>query len=82
MNKRMTNEEFVSDLMNYSPCGALCRVFIIVAIRHYSFRCSKEPAFTFDSPFLSGLAWIGVAKDIHAKVEAKCGPSHTTEDKS
>ena len=31
-----TNEELVSDLMNFSPVGALCQAFIIEAIMNYS----------------------------------------------
>jgi hypothetical protein len=59
MNKQQTNEEFVSDLMNYSPVGALCQAFIIEAIRNYSENVMKIPD---DSPqwensFISLSAW-------------------------
>ena len=59
MTKEQTNEEFVSDLMNFSPAGALCQVFILEAIQYYSMQIVEipddDPA--WERSFISLNAW-------------------------
>jgi hypothetical protein len=65
---RLTNEEFVSDLMTYSSFGGLCQVFVIEAIRRYADQVSAANPAAMDTQFLSGAVWVGLAKEIKAKV--------------
>lgn len=68
---RLTNEEFVSDLMNFSSFGGLCQVFVIEAIRRYADQVAAADPAAVDTQFLSGAAWVGLAKEIKAKVDAQ-----------
>jgi hypothetical protein len=73
MHKQQTNEEFVSDLMNYSPVGALCQAFIIEAIRSYSENVMNIPD---DSPqwensFISLAAWKKQAEHTLNKIKER-----------
>ncbi len=68
---RITNEEFVSDLMNYSSFGALCQVFVIEAIRRYADQVAAADPAAVDTPFMRGDVWVGLAKEIQAKVHAQ-----------
>lgn len=68
--KLKTNEDLVRDLMNYSPYGALCRAFIMEAIQRYARECSEADPKAFDSTFMNGHAWVGIAKDIDARCKA------------
>lgn len=65
---RLTNEEFVAELMQFSNFGALSQVFVIEAIRRYADQVAAAQPSEVDTPFLSGPVWIGVAKEIQAKV--------------
>lgn len=65
---RLTNEEFVTDLMSFSSFGGLCQVFVIEAIRRYADQVAAADPAAVDTQFLSGAAWVGVAKEIKAKV--------------
>jgi len=69
-NKRKTNEEFVVELMNFSPYGVLCQAFIIEAIRYYADQVSSTPEPTDDtSQFISPKAWHGIAVDITKRMK-------------
>lgn len=71
--RRLTNEEFVSNLMRFNPSGAICQMFIIEAIRVYSERWKDV-----DPSQLSGgiwnmiapQAWTACAKHIHSELIA------------
>lgn len=65
---RPTNEEFVAALMRFSGFGALSQVFVIEAIRRYADKVAAAQPSDSDTQFLSGAAWVGVAKEIQAKV--------------
>lgn len=68
-----TNEEFVSDLMNFSPVGALCQAFIIEAINHYSRQIMNVPddAEGWKDSFISLPAWKAQAAHIIKKLEER-----------
>ncbi|RMX08214.1 hypothetical protein D8I35_03630 [Corticibacter populi] len=70
----MTNVEFVTELMEFSPYGALAQMFIIDAIAKHAKAVAQATPEKFESAMLSGEAWIGVAKDINAKLKAHYGP--------
>ena len=68
---RKTNSEFVDDLMNYSPHGALAQVFIMEAIRKYSEQVAEADPKIFEGGFIDGPAWQGVAKDILQRMKER-----------
>ena len=68
--KLKTNEDLVSDLMNYSPYGALCQAFITQAIENYCDTVIKwEPTEADERGFVSPTAWKGVATDIKKRMD-------------
>ena len=71
MSKPQTNVEFVTNMMEFSRFGALAQVFIIQAIDQYSKRVAEADPATIDGGFISGQAWVGVAKEIQQKLEAR-----------
>lgn len=72
MAKLKNNNDLVKDLMNFSPYGALCQIFIIEAISRY---CEEVKAHEIEEdeegriPFISPEAWKGVAEDISKRME-------------
>ena len=72
-NKPRCNEDFVRDLMNYSPRGALCQAFIMHAIQRYAQQVAVADPKDYDSGFVNGQAWVDVAKDVEAKCKAFYG---------
>ena len=73
MAKRPSNEKFVKDLMRFSEYGALSQIFVVEALTKWSALIAKEDPSKFDSPLMNGEAWVGVAKEIKAKIEANYG---------
>jgi len=73
MNHDLTNTEFVAELMQFSPYGALVQVFIIDAIHKHAKAVSRAAPSEVDRPLICGEAWVGVAKDIKAKLDARYG---------
>lgn len=67
--KRETNEDLVVRLMNFSPFGALCQVFILQALEQYSKSVMEADPAELESPMISGQAWAGQARHIHAEIE-------------
>jgi hypothetical protein len=68
-----TNEEFVLELMNYSPFGTLSQVFIIEAIRFYSEAVEREGTEASDedsTKVIFPAAWHGIAVDISRRLKA------------
>lgn len=66
-----TNVEFVADLMNFARSGPLMQAFIIEAMARYAAECLEHPADTFDSPLLSGKAWLACAAELDAAIKAR-----------
>lgn len=86
---RPTNIDMVVDLMNHSRYGALSQVFVMEAIARYAEQMAEatEEELTPEEPEpapdgtirvnmgINPQAWIAVAKDIKARLEAHdCGP--------
>ena len=67
--KIRTNLDLVSDIMNYSPVGALSQAFVMEAIKRYADQCAAAHPTTFDSAMLNGAAWVACAKDIQRRFE-------------
>ena len=80
-----SNEEFMHDIMNYSPYGALCQPFIIQAIEEYckiiiaekdeilkaAEKKRKENRKKGKISIVNQEAWVGIAEDIHARIQEK-----------
>ena len=65
MNKKLTNEEFINELMCFSTYGALTQVFVIEAIRYYAEQVANTPEPTeSDGSLLNPVIWHAIAKDI------------------
>jgi len=73
MPKRETNEELVSRLMNFSPYGGLCQVFILQALEQYSKSVMEADPAELESPMISGQAWAGQARHIHTEINKHFG---------
>jgi hypothetical protein len=71
--QRRTNVEFVRDLMEFSPYGALVQAFVLEALSRYADQVADADPAQFDSALLSGHAWVGVARDIKAKIHLHLG---------
>ena len=70
--KRLTNEEFVIYLMNYSSNGALVQSFVIEALRFYAEKVTEngEPEDDGKS-IVNPKAWYNTGKEVLEKVNLK-----------
>lgn len=71
MNKRMTNIEFVTDLMEYSKYGAMAQLFVIEALRQYSATVANASPEQFEewNGLVNPQVWQDVAREIAQKIE-------------
>lgn len=72
-NEPETNIEFVTSLMEFSNYGALSQFFVLDALRKFSQRvidATPEELDAMKDGFITGQAWLGVAKEIDAKLDA------------
>lgn len=69
----MTNEEFISDLMNYGPGGALQQVFVVEAVRKYAEQVLAADPDLFDGGVIAGPSWIRIAEHITEKMTENYG---------
>lgn len=66
----MTNDEFVDDLMTFSPTGAMSQIFILEAIRKYAEQIEQREDYVREEMkdgFIHPDAWIKTAKHINTK---------------
>lgn len=68
-NQPETNIEFVTRIMDFSNYGPLTQLFILEAIRNWSDLVAEADPSKVDTPMISGHAWVGVAREIKAKLE-------------
>jgi hypothetical protein len=68
-NQPETNVDFVTRIMEFSNYGPLAQLFILEAIRNWSDVVAKADPAKIDTPMINGHAWVGVAKEIKAKLE-------------
>ncbi|MDH0051009.1 hypothetical protein [Comamonas terrigena] len=71
--RAMTNVAYVTEIMEFSRFGALSQVFVIEALTRYAATVAVACPEDLDTPGLSGAAWVGVAKEIDAKLTLKYG---------
>ncbi|WP_316196646.1 hypothetical protein [Bradyrhizobium sp. SZCCHNS3053] len=69
--KRTDNVTFVKELMNFSKFGALSEIFVIDALAKWSEIIANSDPAKLETPMISGEAWIGVAKEIKAKLDER-----------
>tara|TARA_R110000868_G_scaffold17620_1_gene76931 strand:- start:356 stop:634 length:279 start_codon:yes stop_codon:yes gene_type:complete len=79
MAKRLTNEDLIKNLMNYSPYGGLCQAFITQGLREYAqyvidnseeiLKNEEELSAQGRMPIVSQKAWVGIAKDIAERMD-------------
>ncbi|MGE8454411.1 MAG: hypothetical protein ACN6OP_28140 [Pseudomonadales bacterium] len=67
---RKTNIQMVTELMEYSRFGGLAQAFVMDALAKHADRVATSDPDTLDTAFLSGHAWVGVAKEIKSKLDA------------
>ena len=71
MKKQKTNEDLVRNIMNYSNYGALAQLFVIDAITKFADTVAASIPDNYpDNGIVDPKAWIGVAKEIKAKLNA------------
>ena len=69
--KNQTNVQFVKEMMEFSDYGSLAQLFVLDALDKWSkLIASKQPE-EVETGFISGEAWVGVAKEIQAKIAAR-----------
>lgn len=73
-NKRLTNEQFVKRLMNYSRHGALMQVFIIEAMSQYAKQVVEgADKADWSHSMITKDVWVSVAKDLLRSMEEQYG---------
>lgn len=70
--EKMTNQEFLKWIMNFSAHGTLAEVFVVEAIRYYSEKIANQPKPQDDgNSFISPVAWHELGEEINAKLKMK-----------
>jgi hypothetical protein len=69
--ENLTNVEFVTHLMERSNHGPLAQLFIIDALEKWSDIIAKADPAQLDTPFISGKAWVSVAREIQDKLATR-----------
>ncbi|HGO6073748.1 TPA: hypothetical protein ACK3Q6_004472 [Burkholderia cepacia] len=70
--RRQTNVEFITDLMEHSKYGPMAQMFVIEALAKYSKAVAEaKPESIGAAPFINSASWQAVAREIHEKVEAR-----------
>jgi hypothetical protein len=70
-NQPETNVEFVTRIMEFSNYGALAQLFVLEALRNWADIVAGTDPAKVDTPMISGHAWVGVAREIKAKLEER-----------
>lgn len=89
MAKRLTNEDLIKNLMNFSPYGVLGQMFIMQAIREYAKEVidngdelinNEEKMMTEGKiPVMSHKAWVGVANDVAERMDYFFDPKNNNK---
>ena len=68
-DQRLTNVEFVVDLMQFSAHGALIQAFVLQALADFAQRVALADPETLNTGLVSGRAWRGCAIEVQQKLE-------------
>jgi hypothetical protein len=81
MANQKTNIDLVKDIMNFSQFGALSQAMVIQALHFYvDMIIEQEEDIILEeqrniangqTPFISNVAWVGLAKEIKTKLNAQ-----------
>lgn len=66
--QRLTNVEFVTDLMEHSEYGALIQAFVLQALGQYAKTVAAASPQDLDTSLVSGHAWHGCALEVQTKL--------------
>lgn len=69
--ERLTNTEFITELMEFSPCGPLMQGFVLEALRLYSDSVVQRQNELPDDGFIPRTAWVRCAQEVLTKLEAR-----------
>jgi len=71
MNKRITNVEFVTALMEYSKYGAMAQLFVIEALHQYSATVANASPEQFEewNGAVEPQVWQDIAREIAEKIK-------------
>jgi hypothetical protein len=70
--RRMTNQEFLIDLMNFSRFGPMAEVFVMEAVRLHAIAiAAQDPDKADQNSMVSPHLWVNVARDIAARFKAQ-----------
>lgn len=70
-SERPDNIDFVRNLMTFSKYGALAQLFVIDALVKLSDVVRQADPDKCGNALLNGQAWVGVAQEIHDKIQAR-----------
>jgi hypothetical protein len=80
--KKLTNEQFVANLMSFHPSGALIQSYVIEALRFYSKMVAKQDPADFkdaDKQFVNPNAWRAIGIDVFRQILRKYGATADCE---
>jgi len=68
--KRLSNEDFIKDLMSFSPSGSMIQVFVIEALRYYTEQLTKNgiPNET-GNEVISPIFWYNIGMEVKERLE-------------
>ena len=70
--KRLTNVEFISELMEFSSAGPLMQSFVFAALENYSNQIIKASSDDWDTNgFISFESWQATAKEVLSEIDKR-----------
>lgn len=74
--RRLTNQEFLADLITFSRFGPMAEVFVMEAVRlHAQAVAAQDPDKADQNSMVSPHLWVNVARDITARFEQRTASS-------
>ena len=71
MSECKTNTDFIVELMEYSPTGAIAQAFILEAVSRYAKTVAAADPAKLDTGIISGEAWVATAEHIAIAASAR-----------
>ena len=78
MSKKLTNTEFVNQLMDFSPKGVLMQLVVLEALRQYPTHIlenREEFTKSMKGGFISPEAWIATCEELQNQLKAHFAPA-------
>lgn len=73
-DKKLSNSEFLNDIMEFAPVGPIAQIFVIEAIRYYAEQVKSGPKPTESgNGIINPIAWHDTAEYLYDRFEAKYG---------